>query len=111
MIEQLVIGGRICRLFGSDRPGCVLIQPSARHENPTLEDEARKIAELTTIPFVLATIELEDWMIELMPWPDGNVSRDPEAGKHGEETLEYILSSLIPTLTERCGALPVILGG
>ena len=57
MIEQLVIGGRICRLFGSDRPVCMLIQPSARHENATLEDEAGKIAELTSIPFVLATIE------------------------------------------------------
>ena len=40
MSEQLNIEGRICRLFGSDRPGCILIQPSARHENATLEAEA-----------------------------------------------------------------------
>ena len=111
MIDQWVIGGRICRIFGSDRPGCILVQPSARHENATLEDEARMIAELTPIPFVLATIELEDWMIDLMPWPDGNISREPEAGKHGQDTLGYVLLSLIPDLKKRYGPLPVILGG
>ena len=111
MIEQLVIGGRTCRLFGSDSPGCVLIKPSARHENATLEAEAGKIAELTSIPFVLATIELEDWMVDLMPWADGNISRDPEAGKHGQQTLEYVLLSLIPQLQQRYGPLPMILGG
>ena len=111
MIEQLIIGGRTCRLFGSDRPVCLLVQPSARHENASLETEAHKIAGLSDIPFVLATIELEDWIVDLMPWPDGNISRDPEAGKHGQETLEYVLLSLIPTLQERCGPLPIILGG
>ena len=111
MFEQLVIGGRMCRLFGSERPGCILIQPSARHENATLEAEAQKIAQLSQVPFVLATIELEDWMLDLMPWPDGNISRDPEAGKHGRDTLGYILMDLVPELKGRYGTLPVILGG
>ena len=111
MIEQLFIGGRTCRLFGSDKPVCVLIQPSARHENATLEAEAEQIAELSSVPFVLATIELEDWMVDLMPWQDGNISRDPEAGKHGQDTLDYVLLSLIPELQNRYGPLPVILGG
>ena len=60
---------------------------------------------------MLATIELADWMIDLMPWPDNNISRDPEAGKHGQETLEYVLLSLIPELQKRYGPLPVIIGG
>ena len=111
MIEQLLIQGRICRLFGSERPACILIQPSARHENATLEAEAQKIAELSPAPFVLATIELEDWMLDLMPWPDANISRDPEAGKHGQDTLQYVLLSLIPELQHRFGPLPIILGG
>ena len=111
MIEQLLIQGRICRLFGSERPACILIQPSARHENATLEAEAQKIAELSPVPFVLATIELEDWMLDLMPWPDANISRDPEAGKHGQDTLQYVLLSLIPELQHRFGPLPIILGG
>ena len=111
MLEQLLIEGRTCRLFGSERPGCLLIQPSARHENATLEAEAAQIAALSHQPFLLATVELSDWMIDLMPWPDANISREPEAGKHGQETLQYVLVSLIPALQERFGPLPVILGG
>lgn len=82
------IGGRKCRLFGAENPGCILIQPSARHENSKLQAEAQQMAALTKVPFVLVTIELEDWMVDLLPWPDGNVSRDPEAGKHGQQTLD-----------------------
>jgi len=111
MIDELSIEGRKCRLFGADNPGCILVQPSARHENATLEAEAQQIAEFSKVPFVLATIELEDWMVDLMPWPDGNVSRDPEAGKHGQETLSYLLTALVPELQRRYGPLPMILGG
>lgn len=108
---ELTISGRKCRLFGSERPECVLIQPSARHENVTLEAEAEQIAERSGVPFVLSTIELEDWIIDLMPWPDGNISREPEGGKHGQDTLEYVLESLIPELQKRYGPLPVMIGG
>lgn len=111
MPETIIIGGRTCRLFGVDRPSCILVQLSARHENATLEAEAAQIASRSQIPFVLATVELEDWIIDLMPWPDGNISRDPEAGKHGEETLQYLLLTLLPALQQRYGKLPVILGG
>ena len=110
-MTEALISGRHCRLFGAEKPACILIQPSARHETPILEEEARQLATLTTIPFLLVTIDLEDWIVDLMPWADRNISRDEEAGKHGQETLEYILKSLIPWLEERYGALPVILGG
>lgn len=111
MLAEVSIGGRKCRLFGAENPGCILVQPSARHENTTLEAEAQQIAELSKVPFVLATIELEDWMADLMPWPDGNVSRDPEVGKHAQETLNYVLMALVPELEQRYGSLPMILGG
>lgn len=100
-----------CRLFGSEEPKCILIQPSARHENATLESEAAAIADRSPIPFVLATIELEDWTIDLMPWPDRNISREEEAGKRAQDTLSYVLLSLVPRLQERYGTLPMILGG
>ena len=111
MMEQLTIGGRKCRLYGADNPGFILVQPSARHENATLESEVQQIAALSKAPFVLSAIELEDWVVDLMPWPDGNISRDPEAGKHGRDTLGYILMDLVPELKGRYGTLPVILGG
>ena len=111
MNDATLIAGRECRLFGSEKPACVLIQTSARHETPILEEEATKLSALTTVPFLLVTIELEDWILELMPWADRNISRDEEAGKHGQETLDYILQSLIPWLEQRYGSLPMVLGG
>ena len=105
------IAGRKCRLYGSETPACLLVQPSARHENGTLEGEVAELARLAPTPFLLATIELEDWTIDLMPWPDGNISRDPEAGKHGQETLDFIVQDLLPELESRYGAMPVVLGG
>ena len=110
-MEEFRIGGRTCRLFGSDAPSCILVQPSARHENATLAAEAGRLAELSAVPFVLATVELADWTLDLMPWRDGNISRDPEAGIHAQETLAYVLTALMPELRERVGPLPAILGG
>lgn len=109
--KTLSIGGRTCRLFGADRPDCFLIQPSARHETATLKAEAAQIAALSPTPFVLATVELEDWIIDLMPWPDRNISREEEAGRHAPDTLRYIRDALIPELKRCFGDRPVILGG
>ena len=64
MIGEMHIGGRKCRLFGSERPACILVQPSARHENATLEAEAAQIAAQAPVPFVLSTVELEDWIVD-----------------------------------------------
>ena len=110
MIE-LSIAGRPCRLWGPETPEFFLVQPSARHENASLEAEMTQLTALIDRPFLLVTIELEDWTIDLMPWADGNISRDPEAGKHGQETLDYILQGLLPELERRYGPRPVVLGG
>ena len=111
MPEAITLSGRTCRLFGSDRPAVLLLQPSARHENATLEAEASMLTALTPVPFALATIELADWIVDLMPWPDGNISRDPAAGQRAQGTLDYLLLSLLPELENRYGSLPVMLGG
>lgn len=101
----------IYKLYGSEKPEVILIQLSARHENATIESEVAKIVELSSRPFVLAAVELEDWTVGLMPWWDGNVSRDPEAGRHAGETLDFVTMELLPELKRRFGELPVILGG
>jgi predicted alpha/beta superfamily hydrolase len=111
MSEGLIIGSKICRLFGVEGPRCVLVQLSARHETGSLEEEAAQLSAIADVPFLLVTIELEDWTVDLMPWADGNISRDPEAGRHGQKTLQYILQELLPELQRRYGPMPVILGG
>ena len=111
MPELLSLSGRTCRLFGADRPSVLLLQPSARHENATLEAEASRLAALAPLPFALATVELADWIADLMPWPDSNISRDPAAGGRAQGTLDYLLLELLPELENRYGPLPVILGG
>lgn len=108
---DLSIAGRPCRLSGSETPDYFLIQPSARHENGSLDAEVAQLSALASKSFLLVTIELADWTLDLMPWPDGNISRNPEAGKHGQETLDYILQDLLPELEHRYGPRPVILGG
>ena len=110
-MTEMPVAGRLCRLFGSETPDVLLIQPSARHENASLEAEVTQLAALIDRPFLLVTIELEDWTIDLMPWWDENISRDPEAGNHGQETLDYILQDLLPELERRYGLRPVVLGG
>lgn len=108
---DLSIAGRPCRLSGSETPDCFLIQPSARHENGSLDSEVSQLSALTSKPFLLVTIELANWTLDLMPWPDGNISRNPDAGKHGQETLDYILQDLLSELERSYGPRPVILGG
>lgn len=66
-MTELPAAGRLCRLFGSEAPDVFLIQPSARHETPSLEDEVSQLEALLDRPFLLVTIELEDWTIDLMP--------------------------------------------
>ena len=110
-MEELLVDGRKCRLFGSDKPECLLVQLSARHENAVLDAEVINIEEYTKIPFALAALEVDDWMVDLMPWPDANMSRDSEAGQRGQATLDCILLSLVLELVRRFGNLPIILGG
>ena len=114
MTKSLSIDGRTCRLFGPDGPGdpeYLLIQPSARHETATLEAEAAQIEALSKHSFILTAIDLGDWILDLMPWPDRNISREEKAGRLAPDTLQFILASLIPELKGQFGERPVILGG
>ena len=107
MIE-LSIAGRPCRLSGSETPDCILVQPSARHEDASLASEIAQLEALAPRPFLLVTIGLGDWTLDLMPWPDGNISRDPEAGKHvilGGYSLGGLFALWAATRTDRFRAI------
>ena len=70
------------------------------------------MAAASNLPFVLAVFEVRDWTLDLMPWPDRNISREEEAGRRAQATLDFVLGSLLPELEEMYGTgLPVIIGG
>ena len=108
-MKEVFIDDVRCRIFTSGSPSFILLQPTARHEIPTLESEASKIAAATEAPFVLVTFEVEDWTLDLMPWPDRNISREEDL--RASVTLNFILQSLLPALEGMYGTLPVIIGG
>ena len=111
-MKEILIDDVRCRIFPSGSPSFILLQPTARHEIPTLESEVEKMAAASNLPFVLAVFEVRDWTLDLMPWPDRNISREEEAGKHAPTTLNFVLQSLLPALEEMYGAgLPTIIGG
>ena len=101
-------------LAGSDRPACLLVQTLGRHELPSVEREVALIAGSAGgegVSFAMVFFEVFDWAVDLMPWADPKVDRRPEVGQHAGETLHFLTDNLIPTLRQRFGELPVILGG
>ena len=108
-MKEIFIDDVRCRIFTSGSPSFILLQPTARHEIPTLESEASKIAAATDVPFVLVTFEVKDWTLDLLPWVDRNISREEDL--RAPVTLDFVLQSLLPALEDLYGALPVIIGG
>ena len=88
-------------------PKFLLLQPTARHEAPTLDREIEALAAGISGPFILGLVQLDDWTVDLMPWPDRKISRDERAGQCAPRTLDFILTELLPQHPD----LPVILGG
>ena len=89
---------------------CLLVQTMGRHERPSLEREVSLIAGGGR-PWAMAFFEVFDWATDLTPWPDPKIDRNPEVGRHAEETLAFVTNTLLPALTDRIGPVPVILGG
>lgn len=104
------ISGRECGLYTCGEPEALLVQPVSRLQRESVDEELGAIRD-AGVPFALATVPIEDWELELMPWPEPVVSKRPEVGSGAVATLDFITSSLIPWLTGRCGRLPLVLGG
>jgi len=94
------------RIIG-ENPRYILLQPTARHEEPTLDEEVAALSAGSPCGLVLVLVQVDDWDIDLMPWADRKISKDPKAGLCAEDTLRYILEEVLPRYPE----LPVIFGG
>ncbi|MBQ4382586.1 MAG: esterase [Oscillospiraceae bacterium] len=101
------IGGREVTLFGESSGGPILLQPVDEHDREVLESEAGSI--MSPVPFTLAAFSVSDWDRELTPWAAPRPFGGGQFGAGAPETLDYILSALLPALgAEKC---PVVLGG
>ena len=114
-IEQhiLFIANTKCKLFATDNPKVLLIQPSARHEEKGdgISREVGMVAEHAKEGFALLVFDTEEWALSLMPWHDEAVARDEEVGRHAHDTLRLIEHDILPWLQVRFGYLPCIIGG
>ena len=105
------IGGRECFIHADAAPKYILLQTLGRHERGIFDGTAELIADAAAAPFVLAAFQVFDWDLDLTPWHDPAINRDPKVGTMTGETLRYITDSLLPNLVARYGDRPVILGG
>ncbi len=110
--QKIGIGGREVLLYQTDqKPQVLLIQTLGKQEHGSIDGEVQLISETVREPFVMAAFAITDWEVELTPWHDPEVSHRKDVGEHANETLQYVIDMLIPSLKKEYGNLPVILGG
>jgi len=103
------ISGRECHLYKNSNAQYLLIQPIDEHDLKVLDQEVEIIKELSDKPFSLVAFMIKDWNQELTPWPAPPVFGKIPFGSGANETLEFIISQLLPVVQEE---IPhVILGG
>ncbi len=103
------ISGRECHLYKNSNAQFLLIQPIDEHDLKVLDQEVEIIKELSDKPFSLVAFMIKDWNQELTPWPAPPVFGKIPFGSGANETLEFIISQLLPVVQEE---IPhVILGG
>jgi len=105
------IDGRECFIADAVQPRYILVQTLGRHERAIFDSTAALISESCDVPFILAAFQVFDWDLDLTPWHDDAINRNPEVGTQTGETLRYVTESLLPALEAEYGKLPVILGG
>lgn len=95
--ETLYIADHCCHLVScGNTPACLLVKPLGVFERKCLVEECGMIAERTSVPYVMAAFEVEDF----------------DAFRHEDrKTLDFVTNALIPTLLRRYGNLPLVMGG
>ena len=99
------LSGRECVLFTAEDGKATLVQLVSPARMEAVDAEVAQIAAAAEVPFTLVAVPIEDWELELMPWPEPAVSCRPEVGSGAETTLRYLVDILPHPQS------PVILGG
>ena len=91
--------------FGNKNAKIVLIQMVDDHDLEVIESEYQHIRELCQEDFLLACCKVNSWNQDLSPWAADPVFGNEPFGDGAEATLDHILHTLIPEITE--GAEPL----
>lgn len=103
MINETTIEGRCVVLYGQPSSFC-LIQPIDRRTQPLLADEFQTIEkEGNGQSFLFVGLLIDDWNSELTPWPEPPVFGNKPFLGQANETLDYLVHRLIPTLKSHFG--------
>ena len=105
------LDGRAVTLYADDVTQILFIQPVDAHDTELLDAEIEAMQDCA-LPFALAAFEVRDWNRDLSPWEAPPIfGKVPFAGM-AEETLSFVLDSLLPELRRRLGAdMKLCLGG
>ena len=105
------LDGRAVTLYTDDAPQILFLQPVDAHDTELLDAEIEAMRDCT-LPFALAAFEVMDWNRDLSPWEAPPVFGKVPFGGMAEETLSFVLDSLLPELRRRLGTdMKLCLGG
>ena len=106
-----VLADRRCLVTLRGQPDFVLLQPIDAREK--LPQEMPLLAAQTTRNFLHVAFPVDSWNDDLSPWDAPPVFGQEAFGHGAADTLDWVLSRLIPTIRARYGAsdAPLILGG
>ncbi len=106
--------GRRCTSFSMEGARILLVQAGDGNDMEALDSEVKRIAELSSVPFSMVFLGIEDWNGELSPWKAPPVFGKEGFGDGAQDTLAFIEGTLVPDFMKRLGLseeTPIILGG
>jgi predicted alpha/beta superfamily hydrolase len=106
--SEEMIGGRRCPVFADEAPEVLLVEPMDERDLAFLDREIAVLKAGTGRPFALAALVIEDWNVELAPWPAEAVFGKEPFGDGAPETHRLIEEELIP---EMQALFPSLKGG
>lgn len=99
---------------GNPAADILLVQMVDDHDLAVIEKEAAYIRELSNgQEFCLQAVKVNSWNKDLSPWPAPAVFGNEVFGDGAEDTLKYLLKSVIPCQNETAGqgAKKTFIGG
>ncbi len=112
--SEFILDGRTCLVWSHDAPDALLVEPIDKRDLDFISSELDFLEGHSERRFALAAFIVEDWNVELSPWPADPVFGRDAFGDGAGQTLRFIEDSLIPEVLSRRPALAgkdVILGG